>query len=109
MPDGRHVDRSAEVIEGYRLLGLVTAGPTRRAWLAEGTRNFEIGEGDMLEGWTVQRIEQNRLVLSSPAGEAVPRFPPIVPRFRICGPPTVRAASARAGSVSASGRSMASA
>src|SRR3954451_11706609 len=35
---------------------------------------------------------------ASPAGEAVPRLPPIVPRVRICGEPTVRDASARAGS-----------
>ena len=35
---------------------------------------------------------------ASPAGEAVPRLPPIVPRFRICGEPTVRDASASAGS-----------
>ncbi len=33
----------------------------------------------------------------SPAGEAAPRLPPIVPRLRICGEPTVRAASARPG------------
>ena len=38
---------------------------------------------------------------ASPAGEAVPRFPPNVPRFRICGEPTVRDASARAGSTDA--------
>ena len=37
---------------------------------------------------------------ASPAGDAVPRFPPIVPRFRICGDPTVREASASAGSSS---------
>ena len=30
---------------------------------------------------------------ASPAGEAVPRFPPSVPRLRICGEPTVRDAS----------------
>ena len=35
---------------------------------------------------------------ASPAGDAVPRLPPIVPRLRICGDPTVRDASARAGS-----------
>ena len=29
----------------------------------------------------------------SPAGEHVPKFPPIVPAARICGEPTVRAAS----------------
>ncbi len=39
---------------------------------------------------------------ASPAGDAVPRFPPIVPRLRICGEPTVRDASASAGSASAS-------
>jgi hypothetical protein len=33
----------------------------------------------------------------SPAGEAEPRLPPIVPRLRICGDPTVRAAMARPG------------
>ena len=43
---------------------------------------------------------------ASPAGEAVPRLPPIVPRLRICGEPTVREASASAGSsVAASSRS----
>ena len=39
---------------------------------------------------------------ASPAGEAVPRLPPIVPRLRICGDPTVRDASASAGSSSPS-------
>ena len=39
---------------------------------------------------------------ASPAGEAVARLPPIVPRLRICGDPTVRAASASAGRSSAS-------
>ena len=33
----------------------------------------------------------------SPAGDAVPRLPPTVPRLRICGDPTVRLAMARAG------------
>ena len=41
---------------------------------------------------------------ASPAGEAVPRLPPIVPRLRICGEPTVREASASAGRSSASSR-----
>ena len=35
---------------------------------------------------------------ASPAGEAAPRLPPIVPRLRICGEPTVLAAIARPGS-----------
>ena len=47
--------------------------------------------------------------IASPAGEAVPRLPPIVPRLRIWGPPTVREASARAGSDSLSGGRIASA
>jgi hypothetical protein len=46
---------------------------------------------------------------ASPAGEAVPRFPPTVPRLRIWGEPTVRDASASAGSASASSPRMASA
>jgi hypothetical protein len=59
-------------IEGrYRLLGLVVSETVRRAWLAEGARSFEIGEGDKLDGWTVAHIEQDRLVLSSPSGQAV--------------------------------------
>jgi hypothetical protein len=35
---------------------------------------------------------------ASPAGDADPRFPPTVPRLRICGEPTVRDAWARPGS-----------
>ena len=35
---------------------------------------------------------------ASPAGEAVPRLPPIVPRLRICGEPTVREPRREAGS-----------
>jgi hypothetical protein len=35
----------------------------------------------------------------SPAGEAVPRLPPTVPRLRIWGEPTVREAIARPGSL----------
>ena len=38
----------------------------------------------------------------SPAGDAVPRLPPIVPALRICGEPTVRAACASAGTSAAS-------
>jgi hypothetical protein len=55
----------------YRLIGVVTAGAVRYAWLSDGKRSFQLGEGDPLDGWTVQRIEQDRLVLTAPAGEAV--------------------------------------
>lgn len=58
------------VAERYRLLGLMTAGQARRALLAEGARRFEIAEGAALDGWVVARIEQDRVVLSSPSGEA---------------------------------------
>src|SRR5437660_5050172 len=46
--------------------------------------------------------------IASPAGDAVPRLPPIVPRLRICGPPIVREASASAGSSSESAACIAS-
>jgi hypothetical protein len=55
--------------ERYRLLGLMTAGQTRRALLADGSRRFEIAEGAAFDGWIVARIEQDRVVLSSPSGE----------------------------------------
>ena len=55
----------------YQLLGLVVSEAVRRAWLAEGARHFELGEGDKLDGWTVSHIEQDRMVLTSPSGEAV--------------------------------------
>jgi hypothetical protein len=54
----------------YRLLGVTIAGDRGRALLAEGGRRFEIGVGDSLAGWTVARIEQSRVVLESPTGEA---------------------------------------
>jgi hypothetical protein len=60
-------------IEGrYRLQGLFIAGKARRALLVEeaGGRTLQVGEGDSVEGWTVRKIEQDRLILDSPAGEA---------------------------------------
>lgn len=55
----------------YRLLGVVLSGREQRALLLEGTRRVAVGVGDRLEGYTVVRIEQNRLMLNSPAGDAV--------------------------------------
>ena len=46
------------IAERYRLIGLVAAGATRRALLAEGKRRFEIAEGSALDGWTIARIER---------------------------------------------------
>ena len=56
----------------YRLQGLVIAGAARHALIAPiaGGRALELGEGETVEGWTVTRIERDRVVLSSPAGEA---------------------------------------
>jgi len=56
----------------YRLQGLVIAGAARHAIIAPiaGGPALELGEGDALEGWTVKRIEHDRVVLSSATGEA---------------------------------------
>ena len=55
----------------YRLLGLLMVGDQRRALVAEGARVIEMKEGDSIEGWNIKRIEQDRLVVSSGAGDAV--------------------------------------
>ena len=55
----------------YRLVGLVTEGDARHALVAEGARRIVIDDGGKLDGWTVTRIEADRVVLSSPEGEAV--------------------------------------
>lgn len=56
----------------YRLMGLVIAGAARHALIAPvaGGRALELGEGEAVEGWTLARIERDRVVLRSPAGEA---------------------------------------
>jgi len=55
----------------YQLLGVVSAGGARHALVADGPRRFEIAEGAALDGWTVARIEQDRVLLSSPTGRTV--------------------------------------
>jgi hypothetical protein len=63
----------ASAIESrYRLQGLVIAGNSRRALVAEiaSGRRFEVGEGEAIEGWIVRRIERNAITLASPSGEA---------------------------------------
>jgi hypothetical protein len=55
----------------YRLLGLITVGGARHGLVADGARRVEVGEGTALGGWTVTRIEPDRVVLSSPQGEAM--------------------------------------
>jgi general secretion pathway protein N len=61
-------------VERYRLLGIIGTAQTRRALLADGNRRVEIAEGETVDGATVVRIEQDRVVLSSPGGEAVLRL-----------------------------------
>ncbi len=58
----------------YRLIGLVTAGGARHALITDGSRRVEIGEGSLLDTWTVLRIEADRIVLTSPQGEATLRL-----------------------------------
>jgi hypothetical protein len=56
----------------YRLLGLVIAGSARHALVAPvaGGPALELGEGEAIDGWTVTRIERDRVTLASPMGEA---------------------------------------
>jgi hypothetical protein len=61
----------AGVENRYRLLGLVIAGKERRALLTDvaGNGSLRVAEGDQIEGWIVKRIDEDLLILSSPAGE----------------------------------------
>lgn len=76
MPGEKGASAGPGIEQRYRLLGLLNTGDTRRALLAEGKRRFAVPEGAMLEGWRVARIEHDRIVLSSPAGEAVLQLQP---------------------------------
>jgi hypothetical protein len=46
-------------------------GATKQAVLKDttGNRRFRVGEGDEAAGWTVRRIERDRVLLVSPEGE----------------------------------------
>jgi type II secretion system (T2SS) protein C len=54
-----------------RLEGVIAIGATKHALLRDngGNRRFRVGEGDEVAGWTVRRIERDRVVLASPDGE----------------------------------------
>ena len=59
----------------FRLIGIVGTGAMRKAFVADGGRRAEIVAGDTLDGgWTVKEIAPDRVLLSSPAGEAVLRL-----------------------------------
>jgi hypothetical protein len=88
MPGEKAAPAGPGIEQRYRLLGLVNTGDTRRALLAEGKRRFAIGEGAVLEGWRVTRIEHDRIVFSSPAGEAVLTLQPAATEGWVDPPPT---------------------
>jgi hypothetical protein len=58
----------------YRLVGIVSSGGKRKAFIADGSRRSEIAEGDNLDGWTVKEVAQDRVLLISPAGAAALRL-----------------------------------
>jgi hypothetical protein len=60
----------------YRLVGIIAAGPKKKALVAEGARRVEIAEGDTLDGWTVAAIGKDRVTLTSPTGEAALKLSP---------------------------------
>ena len=60
----------------YRLVGIIAAGPKKKALVAEGARRVEIAEGDTLDGWTVTTIGKDRVTLTSPTGEAALKLAP---------------------------------
>ena len=76
VPGDKAAPAGPGIEQRYRLLGILTTGESRRALLAEGKRRFALSEGTMLEGWRIAHIEHDRIVLSSPAGEAVLQLQP---------------------------------
>lgn len=71
-PPGMATAPAGSGIEGrYRLVGIISAGSVRKAFVADGARRTEIAEGGMLDGWTVTQIGQDRVLLRSATGEAL--------------------------------------
>lgn len=62
---------AAAVLNRYRLQGVVIDGSRRRVLLvpAPGGKTLSVGEGDSVDGWTIDRIAPERLTLRS--GERV--------------------------------------
>jgi hypothetical protein len=63
----------------YRLLGIVATGPTKKAFVVDGARHIEITEGSMLDSWSVKQIGPDRVLLTSPTGDAVLKLKPAPP------------------------------
>ncbi len=75
-PPGAMAALGASIESRYRLIGIVATGPKKTAFVAEGARRLEIAAGDTLDGWTVSEIGQDRVRLTSPAGEAALKLAP---------------------------------
>jgi hypothetical protein len=78
-PAGAETAAGPSIESRYRLLGVVTTGPTKKAFAVDGTRHVEITEGNTLDGWSVKEIRSDRVLLTSPAGEAVLKLKPTAP------------------------------
>lgn len=75
-PPGAQAAQGGPVEGRYRLVGIVATGPKKKAFVDEGARRLEIGEGGSLDGWTVSEIGQDRVKLTSPTGETVLKLSP---------------------------------
>lgn len=75
-PPGATAALGASIESRYRLIGIVVTGPKKKAFVAEGARRLEIVEGDILDGWTVTEIGQDRVRLTSSTGEAALKLTP---------------------------------
>lgn len=75
-PPGAQTAQGPSIESRYRLVGIVATGPKKTAFIAEGAQRRAIAEGDMVDGWTVSEIGQDRVKLTSPAGEAVLKLAP---------------------------------
>jgi hypothetical protein len=78
-PPGAIATLGPSIESRLRLLGIVTTGPKKKAYVAEGTSRVELAEGDTLDGWTVKQIGQDRVLLTSPTGEASLKLKPAAP------------------------------
>jgi hypothetical protein len=75
-PPGAGTTLGPSIESRIRLLGIVATGPKKTAFVAEGAHHIELAEGDTIDGWTVKEIGQDRVLLSSTAGEAALKLAP---------------------------------
>jgi len=75
-PPGVSAIQGPSIESRYRLVGIVAAGPKRKAFVADGAQRREIALGDTLDGYAVAEIGQDRVKLTSPTGEAILKLAP---------------------------------